>query len=68
MIKKIAVVGLGYVGLPLALLADRKGFEVCGIDIDKRKIDLLISGKSYVDDIRDDEIKKGRRYLYGRYF
>ena len=36
--KKIAVVGLGYVGLPLALLADRKGYEVVGIERDEDKI------------------------------
>lgn len=37
--KTIAVVGLGYVGLPLALLAERKGFAVHGIDIDTKKIE-----------------------------
>ena len=35
----IAVVGLGYVGLPLALLASTRGYRVRGYDIDKRKID-----------------------------
>lgn len=39
--KTIAVVGLGYVGLPLALLAERKGFPVRGIDIDTKKIEKL---------------------------
>ncbi|MFA7252959.1 MAG: nucleotide sugar dehydrogenase [Patescibacteria group bacterium] len=38
---KVAIVGLGYVGLPLALLASRKGFEVVGIDINEQKISLL---------------------------
>ena len=41
--EKIAVVGLGYVGLPLALLAERKGLSVIGIDIDEKKISLLNS-------------------------
>jgi UDP-N-acetyl-D-glucosamine dehydrogenase len=36
--KKVAVIGLGYVGLPLALLADRKGYKVIGIDRDENKI------------------------------
>lgn len=36
--KKLAVVGLGYVGLPLALLADRKGWQVTGIDINQAKV------------------------------
>lgn len=42
--KTIAVVGLGYVGLPLALLAERKGFFVHGIDIDTKKIEKLRGG------------------------
>ena len=40
----IAIVGLGYVGLPLALLAERKGFTVHGIDIDTKKITMLQGG------------------------
>lgn len=44
--QKVVVVGLGYVGLPLALLADRKGFEVIGLDTDKQKIELLSEGKN----------------------
>ena len=42
--KTIAVIGLGYVGLPLALLAERKGFVVFGIDIDISKIEILQQG------------------------
>ncbi len=42
--RKIAVVGLGYVGLPLALLAARKGYAVVGIDVDRSKIELLQAG------------------------
>ena len=37
----IAVIGLGYVGLPLAILADKKGYRVIGIDIDRSKVKLL---------------------------
>src|SRR6266567_3922349 len=55
--KKIVVVGLGYVGLPLALLADRKGYEAIGIDIDNRKIDALKVGNSYITDISDEELR-----------
>ncbi len=56
--KKVAVVGLGYVGLPLALLADRKGHKVIGLDVDKNKIESLKSEKSYIDDISDEDITK----------
>lgn len=38
---RVAVIGLGYVGLPLALLADKKGYTVTGIDIDKEKVALI---------------------------
>lgn len=55
-IKSIAVVGLGYVGLPLALLADKKKFKVFGLDIDQKKISNLSNNKSYIDDVHDDEI------------
>jgi UDP-N-acetyl-D-glucosamine dehydrogenase len=56
-IQTIAVVGLGYVGLPLALLADRKGFEVLGLDIDTRNITSLNKNDSYIDDVSDEEIE-----------
>ena len=36
--QTVAVIGLGYVGLPLALLAAKKGYKVIGIDINKQKI------------------------------
>lgn len=55
-IKSIAVIGLGYVGLPLALLADKKDFKVFGIDIDSKKIKSLSNKKSYIDDVSDKEI------------
>jgi nucleotide sugar dehydrogenase len=39
--KKVTIIGLGYVGLPLALLAADKGYDVTGIDLDEAKIDLI---------------------------
>src|SRR5262245_42286820 len=41
--KKLVVVGLGYVGLPLALLADKKGYKVTGIDVDEEKVEKINS-------------------------
>ena len=49
---KIAVIGLGYVGLPLAVEFAQKGFFVFGIDIDKKKIKALSRGNSYIQDIK----------------
>ncbi|MBT2726219.1 nucleotide sugar dehydrogenase [Bacillus sp. ISL-75] len=56
--KKIGVIGLGYVGLPLALLFAKKGFDVIGIDVDQRKVNSLKQHTSYIPDISNDEIKQ----------
>ena len=53
---KIGIIGLGYVGLPLALEFARKGFSVTGFDINKRKIDELLRGKSYLPDVENASI------------
>jgi len=44
----VAIVGLGYVGLPLAVAFAEKGFPIVGIDVDGRKVDALNRGESYV--------------------
>ncbi len=54
----IAVVGLGYVGLPLLLRYASIGFRVIGFDIDQAKVDSLNSGKSYIEHIGSDAIAK----------
>lgn len=55
-VNKVVVVGQGYVGLPVAILAANAGFKVTGIDIDKRKVDWLNEGKSYIEDISDAQL------------
>ncbi len=50
---KICVIGLGYVGLPLAIEFVQAGFKVFGIDIDKNKINSINNGKNYIKDIDD---------------
>ena len=50
---KIGVIGLGYVGLPLAIEFTNAGFNVIGVDIDQKKVDLINSGKNYISDIQD---------------
>ncbi|MCE3017763.1 MAG: nucleotide sugar dehydrogenase [Pirellula sp.] len=54
----IAVIGLGYVGLPLALQFARNGCEVLGLDIDQFKVDSINSSKSYIHHISDDAIQE----------
>lgn len=53
---KIAVIGLGYVGLPLAMCFCKKGFLVYGLDIDSKKIDMLSTGESYFKHISNDAV------------
>lgn len=55
---KIAVVGLGYVGLPLAIEFTKKGFSVLGIDIDKDRINHIKKRESYITDVKTEELKK----------
>ncbi|CAM2879210.1 nucleotide sugar dehydrogenase [Paenibacillus sediminis] len=55
--KRIGIVGLGYVGLPLAIMLADKGFNVTGIDPDLQKLAKLDQGISYINDIEDDRIQ-----------
>jgi UDP-N-acetyl-D-glucosamine dehydrogenase len=54
--KQIAIVGLGYIGLPLALQFARSGVKVLGLDIDSNKIDKIHSGKTYMMHVPADDI------------
>lgn len=55
---RVAVIGLGYVGLPLAVEFARSGFGIIGIDIDENKVRMLEEGRSYVEDVSDEELKE----------
>lgn len=55
--KNICVIGLGYVGLPLALLFAKKKMNVFGLDLVEEKVKKLNNGQSYLPDIRDEEIQ-----------
>jgi len=57
---RIGIVGMGYVGLPLALLFSDAGFRVTGFDIDSRKVDTLNDGRSYIVRIPGTEIQLAR--------
>jgi UDP-N-acetyl-D-glucosamine dehydrogenase len=59
--ESVAIIGLGYVGLPLALLFYRKGFHVIGIDTDARKIASLQASKSYINDVSDEQVNAAMR-------
>jgi len=54
----IGILGLGYVGLPLALEFSRRGFTVHGIDVDTRKVEALKRGRSYIQDVSSKVLKE----------
>jgi UDP-N-acetyl-D-glucosamine dehydrogenase len=59
---RVGVVGLGYVGLPLAMLYARAGFRLTGFDIDPVKVNTLNSGRSYIQRILPEEIQDLREH------
>ncbi|GAA4206583.1 nucleotide sugar dehydrogenase [Streptosporangium oxazolinicum] len=63
--EKLVVVGQGYVGLPLAMRAVTAGFDVVGIDVDRRRVKRLNAAESYVEDVGDEALAAAHRT--GRY-
>jgi UDP-N-acetyl-D-glucosamine dehydrogenase len=55
---KVGVVGLGYVGLPLGMAFAEAGFPVLGVDVDRRKVEKLGRGESYIRYIPQDAVRK----------
>src|SRR5579862_1476107 len=55
---RIGVIGLGYVGLPLAASAGRAGFEVVGFDIDPDKAARLNDAESYIDAVSSEDLAR----------
>ena len=55
---RVGVVGLGYVGLPLAVEYAKAGFSVTGIDVQNSKVDSLNAGTSYIQDVPTREVKE----------
>jgi len=50
----VGVIGMGYVGLPLAVAFAAEGHDVVAVDIDRRKVDALRAGRSYIEDVAND--------------
>src|SRR5579872_1864835 len=57
---RVGIIGLGYVGLPLALLYSEQKFRVTGFDIDSRKVETLANGGSYIYRILPDEVQAAK--------
>lgn len=54
---KLGVIGLGYVGLPLAVEMAKSGFNVYGFDVQQKKVDLVNAGHNYIGDVVDKDLK-----------
>ena len=54
---KVGIIGLGYVGLPLAMEFAKEGFSVVGIDVSREKVDKLNKGENYIIDVNDNDLK-----------
>jgi len=55
---KVGVVGLGYVGLPLAVEKANAGYQTIGFDVQEQKVDMVNEGKNYIGDVVDENLKK----------
>lgn len=55
---RVAIIGLGYVGLPLATTFAEAGFHVTGIDVDQKKVDQANAGQSYISDIESCDLQR----------
>ena len=55
---RVAILGLGYVGLPLAVVFGDAGFDVIGVDPDQRKVDTVNRGESHIQDVSNEQIAR----------
>lgn len=54
----VGIIGLGYVGLPMAVTVAEKGFRVIGVDVSKYAVNHVNAGQNYIGDVDDDELKE----------
>src|SRR3954454_2074703 len=55
--ERVGIIGLGYVGLPLAVAFAEEGLDVVAVDVDQRKIAAIEAGDSYIEDIPDERLQ-----------
>ncbi len=55
---RVAILGLGYVGLPLAAIMAEAGFNVIGVDPDQRKVDTICRGESHIQDVPSEQVAR----------
>jgi UDP-N-acetyl-D-glucosamine dehydrogenase len=57
-VKTVGIIGLGYVGLPLAVAFAKEGCEVIAVDVDSRKIEAIEAGDSYIEDVPSELLRE----------
>jgi UDP-N-acetyl-D-glucosamine dehydrogenase len=57
-VKTVGIIGLGYVGLPLAVAFAEEGCEVIAVDVDPRKIEAIEAGSSYIEDVPSEQLAR----------
>jgi UDP-N-acetyl-D-glucosamine dehydrogenase len=69
LVMTVGVIGLGYVGLPLAVAFAEAGCDVIAVDVDARKIESLVAGESYIEDVSSEAFREvaGRVHATSRY-
>lgn len=55
---RVGVIGLGYVGLPLAEVFARAGLPVTGFEVDTAKVDSILAGRTYIGDVSDEQVRR----------
>jgi UDP-N-acetyl-D-glucosamine dehydrogenase len=64
MAATVGIIGLGYVGLPLAVAFAQEGCEVLGVDVDSRKIEAIAAGESYIEDVPSEVLAKASARIH----
>src|SRR5438309_9970638 len=60
----VGVIGLGYVGLPLAVAFAQEGCEVIAVDVDSRKVEAVRAGHSYIEDVSGESLAAVRERIH----
>jgi UDP-N-acetyl-D-glucosamine dehydrogenase len=68
-VKTVGIIGLGYVGLPLAVAFAQEGCEIVAVDVDARKVEAIEAGDSYIEDVPSESLRacKDRIQVTTRY-
>jgi UDP-N-acetyl-D-glucosamine dehydrogenase len=64
LVSTVGVIGLGYVGLPLAVAFAQEGCEVIAVDVDTRKVDAIAAGESYIGDVPSELLREVAERLH----